>query len=385
MGPLSLMEHSRAMLAGSHIQEGAMRGRSIEWTVWAVLACLLCLPALGATVESIPLPPRGTWVVDTTGTLRPGTLAEVNRIGTELDASGRGQLALVLVDSTEGRPPREFATALFNRWGIGHRERDDGVLLFVALVDRKVEIVLGDGVDSAAHTARSDALMEQLVQHFKQGEMDAGALAGARGVRGLLGPPAQGARDSTTESEPWFRALFLVVGCLAGLLLLASLFIRGRPESTCLSCRAARMRRTQTTEPADDGTAFYDISYCPNCLATRATRQGRLDCSQCRRDMAVGRALTLRTPTRDRNGLVEVEEACTSCQEHRTTAYMTQREGDDQHSDSTPRKKRARSALGTGLFGGFLGGGGFFGGGGFSGGGGFGGGSSSGGGSSGGY
>src|SRR5688572_8021055 len=84
----------------------------------ALLLCALALPARGATVDSIPRPRRGTWSIDTTGTLRPGTLAEVDRLGTQVDGAGRGQLAVVVVDSTEGRPPRAFATELFNRWGI---------------------------------------------------------------------------------------------------------------------------------------------------------------------------------------------------------------------------------------------------------------------------
>lgn len=159
------------------------RRRTLAW--W-MLVLFVGLPAMGATVESIPKPSPGTWSVDTTGTLRPETLAEVNRIGTRLNESGHGQLAVVMVDSTEGRQPRAFATELFNRWGIGNANRDDGALLFVAMTDRKVEIVLGDGVDSADDIKRSDAVMASILPIFKRGDADAAVLEGARGLNTLL-------------------------------------------------------------------------------------------------------------------------------------------------------------------------------------------------------
>ena len=159
------------------------RRRTLAW--W-MLVLFVGLPAMGATVESIPKPSPGTWSVDTTGTLRPETLAEVNRIGTQLNESGYGQFAVVMVDSTEGLKPRAFATELFNRWGIGNAARDDGALLFVAMTDRKVEIVLGDGVDSAEDTKRSDAVMASILPIFKRGDADAAVLEGARGLNTLL-------------------------------------------------------------------------------------------------------------------------------------------------------------------------------------------------------
>ena len=154
--------------------------------VWTMLAVLACLPALGATVDSIPLPATGAWSVDTTGTLSPETLAEVDRLGTSLDASGQGQLAVVMVDSTEGVQPRAFATDLFNRWGLGNEDRDDGTLLFIAMSDRKVEIVLGDGVDTADDIQRSDALMERIIPFLKAGDPNGAVLEGARGLITLL-------------------------------------------------------------------------------------------------------------------------------------------------------------------------------------------------------
>jgi uncharacterized protein len=190
---------------------------SRSFLAWTVLAVLMCLPASGTTVDAIPRPPPGSWSVDMTGTLRPKTLAKVNRLGTQLDASGQGQLAVVVVGSTEGVPPRAFATGLFNHWGIGHAKRSDGVLLFVALDDQKAEIILGDGVDTAGNVERSDALMARLVPLFADGEPDAAVLEGARGLGTLLAPslPNTGVRQEARSASPSGAVgLFLVLALL---------------------------------------------------------------------------------------------------------------------------------------------------------------------------
>jgi uncharacterized protein len=191
-----------------------MRGRR-SFLTWTVLALLVCIPALGATVDSIPRPAPGTWSVDTTETLRPETLAEVNRLGTEINASGQGQIAVVMVDSTEGVQPRAFATELFNNWGIGHADRDDGALLFVAMGDRKVEIVLGDGVDTAEDVERSDALMARITPLFARGDPDAAVLEGTRGLGTLLAqasgsaPAGNERRDAGRTVPGWLVPAFL--------------------------------------------------------------------------------------------------------------------------------------------------------------------------------
>jgi uncharacterized protein len=143
--------------------------------------------AWGEPVQAISRPTRNTWVVDRTGTLRPETLVEVDRLGSEVERSGRGQLVVAVVFTTDGRPARAFATELFNRWGIGHARRDDGALLFIALRDRKAEIVLGAGVDTPEDVARSRELMrESIVPAFRGGNPEAAVLAGARGLKVLL-------------------------------------------------------------------------------------------------------------------------------------------------------------------------------------------------------
>lgn len=186
---------------------------------WLVMVVLVSIPAWGMPVEAIPPPAPGEWSVDVTGTMRPETLAEVDRLGAEVDASNQGQLAVAVVDSTEGIQPRTFATQLFNLWGIGDMNRNDGVLLFFSLDDRKMEIVLGDGVDTPLDVERSDRVMERLVSLCAAGEVDAAVLEGARGLSTLLAqsPLNTGLneRDTSENLKETVKTVLLLIGGVA--------------------------------------------------------------------------------------------------------------------------------------------------------------------------
>jgi uncharacterized protein len=79
-----------------------------------------------------------------------------------------------------------FATRLFNRWHVGNRSRNDGVMILVATADRRCRIELGAG-----YGRRHDAIMKwvietKMVPHFKQGDLAQGIHHGVFGVIGVL-------------------------------------------------------------------------------------------------------------------------------------------------------------------------------------------------------
>lgn len=133
----------------------------------------------------LPPPPRGQWVVDRTGKVSSSTLAELNRLAEALDSSGAGQLGVLVTDTTGGSKPRDFATGVFNSWGVGHQGSNDGVLLFFAVSDRKSEIILGDG--SKVSSSQTDAVMRNdVVANMKRGDLDAALLGAAHSLAGWM-------------------------------------------------------------------------------------------------------------------------------------------------------------------------------------------------------
>ena len=143
-------------------------------------ACTARATAVELTVEEIPTPRPAGWAVDLTHTLPPERLAELNQLGDQIKEKTGAEMAVVVVSSTGGADSHEFATRLFNTWGIGERGKGNGLLVFAALADHKAEIVLGTGLDGQASRRESEAVMQgEMVPRFRAGNPAGAIVLGA--------------------------------------------------------------------------------------------------------------------------------------------------------------------------------------------------------------
>jgi uncharacterized membrane protein YgcG len=184
-----------------------MRARPGSRFVLALLlglvACTARAIAVEITVEEIPTPRPAGWVVDLTGTLPAERLAELNQLGDQIKAKTGAEMAVVVVSSTNGVDAHEFATRLFNAWGIGERGKENGLLVFAALADHKAEIVLGRGLDGEAGRRESEAVMQgEMVPRFRAGNPAGAIVIGAIGcARRIFGvSPIVTGLESTAET-----------------------------------------------------------------------------------------------------------------------------------------------------------------------------------------
>jgi len=151
--------------------------------LFLLLAALLFSPAITALDAGTLLDPRPSsrWSLDQSGRLTSATLNALDELGREVKSRTGHEQMVVCVASTDGENQRTFATRLFNRWQLGDRSRNDGVLLFVALADRRAEFVLGDGIDNDAQVTLTQQIVDQdMLPRFRAGDPNAAVLAGAR-------------------------------------------------------------------------------------------------------------------------------------------------------------------------------------------------------------
>ncbi|MFM8513798.1 MAG: TPM domain-containing protein [Bacteroidota bacterium] len=124
---------------------------------------------------------------DFTGTLTTEEMAELEATCVALDQATSVQLCLVVVQDMDGMEVSDFANRLFERWGIGRAQQDDGVLLLMALSERKIRIENGYGLESIL----TDALSRRLIEHDIVPAMRANGLAaalnaGANGIAAIV-------------------------------------------------------------------------------------------------------------------------------------------------------------------------------------------------------
>lgn len=81
---------------------------------------------------------------------------------------------------------RERAREVFALRAVWNTEENNGVLIYVLLAERRVEIVADRGIDARVDAQEWQAICRMMESHFAQGRYREGALAGVRSVSELL-------------------------------------------------------------------------------------------------------------------------------------------------------------------------------------------------------
>ena len=85
-----------------------------------------------------------------------------------------------------GQSPRGRAIELFAQLRVWDTERNSGVLIYVQLVDRRIEIVADRGINAAVDQASWDGICRRMEAAFRQRQFEQGALAAIDEVTALL-------------------------------------------------------------------------------------------------------------------------------------------------------------------------------------------------------
>lgn len=82
--------------------------------------------------------------------------------------------------------PRERAVELFAQMGVWDTAANNGVLIYVLLADRAVEIIADRGIDSRVDRKVWELICHDMERHFASGHYQEGAVAGLKAVSDLL-------------------------------------------------------------------------------------------------------------------------------------------------------------------------------------------------------
>ncbi len=154
----------------------------------ALLVSFLLLTAIPA--KAIDIPERPSWpefVVDEANIVNQDDLVKIEILCQELLKEYQTQLYVVTVTSMAAMDaaemhPGDYAELLFNDWGIGNRQKNDGILLLVSTGDRKARIELGAGWKHDFDEDAAAIMDGRIIPNFKRSNFSKGILEGVRGL-----------------------------------------------------------------------------------------------------------------------------------------------------------------------------------------------------------
>lgn len=142
-----------------------------------VLFLTLMLQAAPASARDIPsLTAR---VNDYAAMLAPATRQQLESVLTALEKEESTQLAVLTIDSLQGENLEEFSLKVVEKWRLGQKGLDNGVLLLIAKNDRKLRIEVGYGLEGVLTDLTSGRIIRDIVTpQFKNGNFDQGVIDG---------------------------------------------------------------------------------------------------------------------------------------------------------------------------------------------------------------
>jgi uncharacterized protein len=184
--------------------------RTARMSLVAAIAVAVAVLELHAALPS----PRGP-VNDLAHVLDASTLSELTALVADVREKTTAEIAVVTVPSLDGMSVEDYASKLFNAWGIGKKGRDNGVLVLVAPAEHRMRIEVGYGLEPvlpdglAGEIIRTDCTPE-----FKANNYSTGILRGTHHVADIVVAnhtltPAE--RDALSAITPSQRIMLTVV------------------------------------------------------------------------------------------------------------------------------------------------------------------------------
>lgn len=300
---------------------------------------LLAIAAVSAEpLTSIPNPRLrdGSWVTDMPGVLRADTITKLNSTIGAFERTTGAEMAVVVMQSLDGLSIDEAAVQLFDRWNIGKKTRDNGLLLLWSAGDRRVRVEVGYGLEGVLPDGKVGEILDTyVIPRFRSGEFDEALLAG---VDALLKaardePVAVQSLRSGSYERGSDRVGTVVIGVLAAIPMLAGSIVgfrkwRRRRRRHCPACQTLMTRLGETGDDAllaegqqaeeRIGSVDYDVWTCGACGHHFTLRYPKwfssyASCPQCHHRTASSTETVIAAATTMSSGSARVVETCGFC------------------------------------------------------------------------
>ncbi|WP_296494670.1 TPM domain-containing protein [Rhodoferax sp.] len=188
-------------------------------TRWLAALLLLCLMGFGAARAQQAVPALTGHVVDTAGTLDAAQRGALEARLSAFEIASGSQVVVLLVPGTQPEDIASYANRVANTWKIGRKDIGDGLLLIVAVQDRKLRIEVAKTLEGAIPDLAAKRIIDEAITpRFKQGDYAGGIDAGVTRIMGLIRGEALPAPSQTGSQAPagfdWMQLgifMFIVV------------------------------------------------------------------------------------------------------------------------------------------------------------------------------
>src|SRR6202051_1738365 len=170
-----------------------------------VLGWIVLVAAMSAAADPIDSLKPTNYVNDFAGVLNSATVTRLNDLCLQVDQKAHAQIAVVTVKSVDGQDVVSYAVALYQKWGIGAKGKDRGVLILIATQDHKYWTTVGYGLEGILPDGKVGGFGREMVPLLKSGNYNGAATLITSRIAPVLAQDA----GVTLENQPETRAASL--------------------------------------------------------------------------------------------------------------------------------------------------------------------------------
>jgi len=140
------------------------------------------------------------FVNDFAGVIDASTRQKMEGLCQALEKKTSAELAIVAVNTVEPLDSKEYAVKLFEKWKIGKKGKDNGILILLAMEEKRIEIEVGYGLEGVIPDAQAGGILDKYaVPFFKEGKFGEGLYSTATALADRI------AKDAGRELDAQYR------------------------------------------------------------------------------------------------------------------------------------------------------------------------------------
>jgi uncharacterized protein len=148
-----------------------------------LIILIFVLPIVAFSQPAIP-ELWGTRIHDEAKLLSPDFIPRLEQLMQSTEDTTSNQIGVLIIPTLDDYPIEDYTLKVAEKWKLGQKGKDNGVLLFVASDDRKVRIEVGYGLEGILPDAVCNQIIRnEIAPHFRQNDYDGGILAAVTAIQ----------------------------------------------------------------------------------------------------------------------------------------------------------------------------------------------------------
>jgi uncharacterized protein len=164
---------------------------------WIVVLASALAPAFGQSVKD--LPPPTDYVSDFAHVMSEPAKTQLDRLCGEVDREAHAQIAVVTVNTLNGESVEQYAVELEDAWKVGKKGSDRGVIVLLAVKDRKRFIETGYGLEGILPDGKVGDIGRQMVPMLRSNDFDGAVTLAVDEISQII------AQDAGVQLQPLTR------------------------------------------------------------------------------------------------------------------------------------------------------------------------------------